>query len=596
MSIRRCLGCMREIDADTDRCPYCGFSKNDLVPLDVLPLKTVLNNRYIIGKSLKIDGEGITYIAFDGKTSCAVAIREYMPQQLAQRDFDMISPKPGCEAKFKALLSDFWELYTHLSDLKVLGNIRKVQEVFRENNTVYAACEYFTSETLNQYVIDNIGQLDWEETEKLFKPLLESISVIHQNGIIHRGISPETIVVMPDQTLKLTGFSIYSARTAHSEIPAELFDGYAAPEQYQKMSPHCEWTDIYAICAVLYKVLTGTMPPVSSGRGMNDNLVPVSELNDSVPEKISKAIMDGMAYNYQERTASVQMLMTKLFRSHFDTATNVIMSFSKPNNEEVEEYDIDQEDDFEQEELDRQNQKKSKNRKNKKASSQKANGKKSLPIWAWVVIICIPIVIAVAVLLYGLMIGFGGDKHRVVPESSISSQEGSSDESSDDLSEGSSEESSEESQDNDQHEMDQFIGQSYDSVASNTNYKLLYKFQDPVYEYNDEYPAGTIFAQSIDAGKIVDEGVSVTLYVSKGSQYVEIPSWQGYKAKDYAQMLINEYNIPAEIETEETSDVLEGFVCRVEPDAGEKYDYSSGKKVIVYSAVNPVNVSSDSQS
>ncbi len=587
MSIRRCLGCMREIDADAERCPYCGFSKNDLVPLNVLPLKTVLNNRYIIGKSLKIDGEGITYIAFDGKSSCAVAVREYMPQQLAQRDFDVITPKPGCEAKYKALLSDFWELYTHLSDLKVLGNIRKVQEVFRENNTAYAVCEYFTYETLNQYIIDNIGQLDWEETETLFKPLLESISVIHQNGIIHRGISPETIVVMPDKTLKLTGFSICSARTAHSEIPAELFEGYAAPEQYQKMNPHGEWTDVYGICAVLYKVLTGTMPPVASGRGMNDNLVPVSQLNDSVPEKISKAIMEGMAYDYQERIPSVQLLMNKLFRSHFDTATNVIMSFSSQN-EENEDYEEDEEVMLEEEDSDTSHQKKRSKKKNAGKDSSK-KGKKSLPIWCWVLIICIPIVIGVAVLLYGLMIGFGDRNHRTVEESSVSSQEESSMEESSESSESSEESST-------AHEMDNFIGQSYDSVVANTQYQTLYQFRDPVYEYNEDYPAGTIFAQSIDAGEEVDLGVSVTLSVSRGSQYVEIPSWQGYLATDYAQMLIDDYNIPAEIQTEETSDVLEGYVCRVEPDAGERYDYASGDRVIVYRAVNPANVSSDNQS
>ena len=162
------------------------------------------------------------------------------------------------------------------------------------------------------------------------------------------------------------------------------------------------------------------------------------------------------------------------------------------------------------------------------------------------------------------------------------------------------EESSESSESSEEsstaHEMDNFIGQSYDSVVANTQYQTLYQFRDPVYEYNEDYPAGTIFAQSIDAGEEVDLGVSVTLSVSRGSQYVEIPSWQGYLATDYAQMLIDDYNIPAEIQTEETSDVLEGYVCRVEPDAGERYDYASGDRVIVYRAVNPANVSSDNQS
>ena len=65
MGMKICLGCMREIGDDVDRCPYCGFSKEDHVPLHLLKPKSVIKNRYVVGKMLKTDGEGITYIGFD---------------------------------------------------------------------------------------------------------------------------------------------------------------------------------------------------------------------------------------------------------------------------------------------------------------------------------------------------------------------------------------------------------------------------------------------------------------------------------------------------------------------------------------------------
>lgn len=562
MGIRRCLGCMKEIAADTVRCPHCGFSKEDLLPLNVLPLKTVLHSRYIVGKPLKVDGEGITYIAYDGKDAKAVVIREYMPGELAERNFDSIDVKPGCEAKFKALKSDFTELYSVLYQLQELESIQKVTELFEENGTAYAVCEHIEGITLNQFILQNAGELDWEETGEMFRSLLEALSVVHKRGIVHRGISPETIMVTPARRLKLTGFSICSARTANSEITGECYDGYAAPEQYANALPHGEWTDVYGICAVLYKVLTGTMPPAANLRTLNDNLIEVSQMNDTVPVKISHTLLQGMAPDHTRRCPSIVHLMDALYSAE-KTDPNILMSFSAEAKEAGLEHTVA----FRAGETVLPKQ-------------EPPKGKKKLPLWAWLLIVCVPVIIGATILLYGLMIGFGDSRQKHHNTSETSSQLTESVEES-------SAEESEESSQVEQHVVDDFVGKMYDDVISTAAYTTVYHFAKPVYEYNENYKVGEIFAQSIKAESLVDEGTEITLSVSMGPRYIALPATASYTAREYAQMLVNDYNISAKVaDTKEYSDtILPGYITRVEPGTDELYDVDSGVTVVVYESM-----------
>lgn len=578
MSTRRCLGCMNEIEDNTERCPYCGYSKEDAVPLSILQPKTVLNNRYVVGKPLKVDGEGITYIAYDVKMSIPVTIREYMPHGLVEREVDLLVVNTGCEAKFKALKSDFIDLYTHLSELKALGNIRKVYGLFEENNTVYAVCEHLKYQTLNEFLIDHAGELDWDMAAILMKPILESLSIINSNGVIHRGISPETIVVLQDGTLKLIGFSICSARVKNSEILPSLYDGYAAPEQYSRMTPHGEWTDVYAISAVLYKVLTGTMPPVATTRTVNDNLIELSEVNSTVPHAVSKAVMKGLSYDYENRPQNMRQLINLLYFSTDTVTADVIMSSTKPvhiYDENDEEFDFHE--DYDQEPH---------NHKRKREKEDKPpKKKKRMPIWAIVLLICIPIIILITIFLYDVMIGFGSDKpHKdnSSKDSSISSELSSEDISSEEPS-SSSEESSKE----DTTQMPNLVGNVY-SAEDMLQYTDKFNLKNPVFEYNDEYASGQICRQSVEQGTEVTPSTSVIIYVSLGPQMVTLPSIEGKTPEEYIQSLQVSYEILANPIVKEYSDTVPaGSIIRVEPEVGSQIDRAANTKVTVYQSIGP---------
>ena len=242
---RRCMGCMHEID-DVRVCPYCGYDDDTPYSNSFLRPKTVLKDRYLIGKALRSNGEGITYIAYDLIINTVVEIREYFPDQLSERGEEdgEIVILPGSEAQFKALLSDFHDLYASLQKMRTLTALCNVYDVFEANNSLYAVLEHVQGVSLNRYIQDNAGQLEWSRVAELILPLLKSIGAMHGQQMIHRGISPDTIYVTKKGELKLCGFCISSARNVKSEISPELFAGYTAPEQYSANVLQGTWTDV----------------------------------------------------------------------------------------------------------------------------------------------------------------------------------------------------------------------------------------------------------------------------------------------------------------------------------------------------------------
>lgn len=139
------------------------------------------------------------------------------------------------------------------------------------------------------------------------------MSLVHNAGVLHRGISPDTIYVTDKGELKLTDFCISAVRTANTELKNEIFSGYAAPEQYSAASRQGTWTDVYGICAVLYRILTGSKPDSANVRLEKDNLYTPQELNSNIPKHVSDVIMKGMSLSGDDRIQTITELVTALF-------------------------------------------------------------------------------------------------------------------------------------------------------------------------------------------------------------------------------------------------------------------------------------------
>ena len=564
MSVRRCLGCMRPI-GEEDPCPYCGYSKNDPAPVNALPPKTVLSNTYVVGKVLDMGQDGISYIGFDGYSQKPVLIREFMPQSLAQRQGSQVMPLEGQEAMYKALLSDFEELYTALSNLKQLPSLRRVERLILANNTCYVICEYFDCMTLSQYLQENAGELDWEMAAPMFRRLMEDISVMHQHGVLHRGISPDSLVLTANGEMKLTHFTVSGFWGENGRL-AQLAEGYAAPEQYSKTAPHGEWTDVYSLCAVLYKVLSGTMPPAADTHTVNDNLIPLNQLVEGVPPVVSQGIMAGLMVDQQLRLRSMRQLIQAVYYATYEAPVSV------PQTEETTgEYVPGPQ------------------------PEKKKNWFVRLPVWAKVLLICLPFVILVIVLLWVLMMPDYGPSEQ--PYSSLNSSSTSqivstvSPSGSGTSSGGEESGTSSAGSDTVMIRVDDLRSHQLEAVM---NSDIAQQFNIvTTEEYSNTIENGFIISQSLEPGTVAAQGSTLELVVSKGKQNVIVPSYSGYSLNSYINELEN-LGFTVTVEQQYSDTVTSGSIIGTNPAVGTSVDRSVSSAITVYQSLgrDPATISS----
>lgn len=317
-----CPGCMAVLDEPELPCPLCGFDKHTYAPSprSLRPF-TKLNGKYLVGKVIGEGGFGITYIGFNIETDLPVAIKEYFPSELATRDTSQGNTITVFSGEAKNLYRDGLEKYLrearNLSMFNDLPGIVTVKDFFYENETAYIIMEYINGVTLKDYLTKVGGRMKQNEVIKMMKPVLESMNKIHEVGIIHRDISPDNIMITKNKQIKLTDFG--AARVFDTEdtksITVVLKRGYAPEEQYRAKGNQGPWTDVYALCATMYRMITGVTPQEALERIIEDNVETISKYDPSVWEETEIAIMKGLSLRAQDRYQTVNDLVNALYYS-----------------------------------------------------------------------------------------------------------------------------------------------------------------------------------------------------------------------------------------------------------------------------------------
>ena len=312
-----CFYCMQPTDGSAAVCPFCGNPRTAEVPPHHLPCGTVLRNRYLIGAALGEGGFGITYIGRDTMLNLRVAVKEYYPNGYTNRSstvsLNVFPPTSGERREFfeKGRNSFLNEARTMGSFSEEPG-IVNVRDFFEENNTAYIVMEYLDGVTMKTYLKQN-GVMRYNELLPMMLPLMRSLQKVHEAGLVHRDISPDNIMIVGDR-LKLLDFG--AARNVSVEgnrsLSVMLKPGYAPEEQYRSRGKQGPWTDVYALCATIYKCLTGVTPDDSAERVNEDTLQPPSALGVEIPPAAEKALMRGLAVSAQNRIQSVEELMNAL--------------------------------------------------------------------------------------------------------------------------------------------------------------------------------------------------------------------------------------------------------------------------------------------
>jgi len=305
-----CMSCMREI-GDENQCPYCGFHADSPQLAPYLPLRTVVAERYLAGKLLDYNGDGATYMGWDLEMNAPVTIREFLPDSIAEHL--TLVPMAGCEITYRDCYQSFLELWRKLARMRGLSALILVFDIVEDHGTAYAISEYMEGVSLREYLLRSpSGYLSWEQARILFMPVLSTLGTLHSAGIIHRGISPTTLIVGKNGKMRITGFSIWQARTARGDLTAQLFPGYAAIEQYGFEGQQGPWTDIYAFSAVLYRTLIGSTPLEATSRVTNDRLMVPGKFAEQLPAYVINALMNGLQILPEDRTRTVDQLRAEL--------------------------------------------------------------------------------------------------------------------------------------------------------------------------------------------------------------------------------------------------------------------------------------------
>lgn len=318
---RLCPGCMNEWGYPGKPCPACGFVEKDYErPPRWLPLRCILNGKYMIGKVIGEGGFGITYLGWDLNLQIRVAIKEYFPVGLATRETangSTISALPGVrQENYRQGLEKFMTEAKNLSKFYNLPGIVSVKEFFFENDTAYMVMEFVDGITLSTYLKEHGGQISEQEALQLFHPVMDSLKIVHQAGIIHRDISPDNIMMTKEGRMKLIDFGAarFAGGDTERSLTIILKHGYAPAEQYQSHGNQGPWTDVYAICATMYRMITGKVPPSAMDRLHQDTLQEFSALGCRVSTKTAYAVIDkGMAIRVENRYQNMEELIQGLY-------------------------------------------------------------------------------------------------------------------------------------------------------------------------------------------------------------------------------------------------------------------------------------------
>ncbi|MDD6808249.1 MAG: PASTA domain-containing protein [Oscillospiraceae bacterium] len=535
-----CMNCMKDI-GELPQCPHCRTHKNSNQLPPFLPHRAIIANRYLIGNVLEANGDGVTYIAFDMERKATVTVREFLPDTIVKRTMNSpeLDVKPGMEDMFNSCKNEFLDLWRKLARMRGLSALILVIDIVEENNTAYAISEHMEGTvTLRDYLLSSkTGYMSWEEARIMFMPVLSTISTLHSAGIIHRGISPNTLLVGPDRKIRISGFSIPECRNVNTGIAAEIFAGYAPVEQFGVDAPSGPWTDIYAFAAVLYRALIGSTPIDSVVRMNSDRMMIPAKFAEAIPAYVINALINALQIMPKDRTKTIEQFRAELSASPTDALAADFEAEQRrsqkrrpaPSRKPVN------------------NQRANKNTPKKspaKKTTTKNSGKKgSSPLKsesdvqmavkagliAAAVLLLIFIILCFTVLRGHIGVDGKTDTTTVSPQSEMV-------------------------------KVPKFVDRTYTSIKSQPEYTANFKIEVKE-EYSTEVKKGYVISQSLTEGKEVPKGSTVELVVSLGIEQIIMIDVTG-KTYDEAVQELEKLGFKCEkLDKENTGDKTSGTVA-----------------------------------
>lgn len=481
-----CMGCMQEI-GNNRICPECGFDNSEKQHAPYLPYGTVLSNRYIVGSGIDTNGESTRYISFDKQTGDVVIICEFLPMGLFNRDEGSAEIKINYENRlaYNKLKDDFINYYRILCELRDLSALMKVHNIFEENNTVYVVEENEDLIPFEEYVERSSGSLEWDIARPLFMPVISALEALHKRGVGHYAIAPKNIYITSSGKIKISGFATENERKRGTSLKSQLFSGAAAPEQYDDNFPLDDITDIYGFCSTLFYALTGHLPKSAPERRKDSRLLMSTTTVKRLPPHVVSALANGLQVERENRITDFDELRSQLSVAH--TAKAIQEEISRTASMNLSKAD--------------------KSQKGRNGMSHT-----SIVIISAAITVLVLGIAGVFWLMQNPLAGvFGGNTSETTASTQSTEWTGAT--------------------------IPNYVGMNYEDVMKqaegDTKITVYRSYSD---KYSEEYKEGTVISQNPPAGSKVtqDDGILISITVSKGPQMRELPKVEGSKLDEAA--------------------------------------------------------------
>ncbi|MBC1241623.1 serine/threonine-protein kinase [Nostoc sp. 2RC] len=319
MSIQ-CPTCLTDNTDNAINCIACGTpfvsttSSDESVSAYHLSDGTLLKQGlYKIEKVLGEGGFGITYKGLYLQNLAQVAIKELWPEKAARIGTTITWPSSVTPLQKQHQIYKF-QLEASCQHQCSHPNIAKIYDWFEENNTAYIVMEFISGKSLFQ-ILQHEGVLDENRLNSYFLTIAEALKVIHGNNLLHRDIKPDNILIDSQDRAVLIDFGATKEFIAGQtrEMSVTLTPGYAPLEQYSYRGKRFPATDIYALCASMYELLTGKLPAAATDIvNGSEQLIPPRQLRSNLSPLIEKVILTGMQLRVEDRFQTADELIDAL--------------------------------------------------------------------------------------------------------------------------------------------------------------------------------------------------------------------------------------------------------------------------------------------
>jgi serine/threonine protein kinase len=323
---------------------------------DALPAGTTLSNgAFVLDDVLGQGGFGITYRGRDLNLGREVAIKEFFPLGSTRRNND-VQPASLALDEYSQARTTFLEEARTLARFSHPG-IVDVYTVFGEKNSAYMVMELLRGQPLSR-MVETRGALPVNEALDIIERAGDALEVVHGAGLLHGDLKPDNIMACDDGRVVLIDFSLSKELEAESGLSTRRFagsvrsgtPGYAPPEQYGRTTPVGTYTDVYALAATLYHLLTAQTPIEATDRAAGTPLPDIRQFNPQVNNRLASAINGAMSMEPRNRPQTARTFLTSLDEASTQASTQMSAPAptapQRPAPQRSREDDFDDEDEY----------------------------------------------------------------------------------------------------------------------------------------------------------------------------------------------------------------------------------------------------------